>query len=34
MRAHFALVDQALLILMHELDRILDRDEVILLGCG
>ncbi len=25
----FALVDQALLVLMHELDRILDRDDVI-----
>ena len=28
-RAHFALVDQALLVLVHELDRILDRDDVL-----
>ena len=27
---HFALVDQALLVLVHELDRIFDRDDVIL----
>ena len=29
-RAHLALVDQALLVRVHELDRILDRDDVIL----
>ena len=29
-RVHLALVDQALLVLVHELDRILDRDDVIL----
>ena len=33
-RAHLALVDQALLVLVHELDRILDRDDVILRACG
>ena len=26
---HFALVDEALLVLVHELDRILDRDDVV-----
>jgi hypothetical protein len=28
-RVHFALVDDAALVLVHELDRILDRDDVI-----
>ena len=31
--ADFALVDQALLGLVHELDRIFDRDDVAGLGC-
>ena len=29
-RVHFALIDQALLVFVHELDRVLDRDDVIL----
>ena len=33
-RVHLALVDQALLVLVHELDRILDRDDVILRASG
>ena len=33
-RVHLALVDQALLVLVHELDRILDRDDVVVRDCG
>ena len=33
-RPDFALVDQALLVLVHELDRILDRDDVIVARAG
>jgi hypothetical protein len=29
-RVHLALVDDALLVVVHELDRVLDRDDVIL----
>ena len=33
-RADLALVDEALLVLVHELDRVLDRDDVVVRGCG
>ena len=29
-----ALVDQALLVRVHELDRVLDRDDVVVAACG
>ena len=33
-RVHLALVDQALLVLVHELDRVLDRDDVVVTRRG
>ena len=33
-RVHLALVDEALLVFVHELDRVLDRDDVIAAASG